>query len=397
MHGVRRYVGSVGLGRWLFPSLLVLTGCRAPTEVTLVLRTDVPCAELTGVTIGLRGDLVPRTESRSCDANGELGGIVLVPSGSKTATLDIEIAAGRGVEPATCASAFGPGCIIARRKLRYLPHEPLTVPIDLRGACAGVACAQGATCVAGICHLADVDPSSCTTSAGCGEYALGPPDTRPPPTPPPTPPPPTTNGPFYVDGTSNQTFATGTSTLSLIVPPKVVAGDLLILGAYTDLSVSTLALPPGWTSQRSVTSTTHNWRGWLASRVAVGNDPPVDLSLGSVGTNGSAAVLVAYRRASPTPSSPWVFALVNQATQGTSYPSFAVTGTRSDALLVLFYMSDAAGGAATDWVAPAGTSSRQANKNLLVVDVPAASPGMPSYAATFKNGSGAVAGANFAP
>jgi hypothetical protein len=370
------------------PLLLILSGCRSPTEVTLILRTDVPCSELTGVTIAMHGDDAPRTESRSCDASGALGTIVLVPSGSKTDALEIEIAAGRGVEPTSCATSFGPNCIVVRRRLRYLPHVPLTVPIDLRSECAGVACDPGATCVAGLCHLADVDPGACATSSGCGENALGPPTARSPPPPPPPPPP--TGGPYYVASTDIHVVA-GTSTMTLAIPAGVVAGDFLMFGAYTDLSASAVSVPAGWVSQPSVTSTVHNWRGWGGSRRATGtSDPALVLSLTGVGSEGASGVLAAYRGVSSQPSGSSSFLLVNDATQAKTYTALSLPARASD-LLVILFMSDALAGSATSWSAPAGTTQRAANANLLLVDAPATPPATPSYTASFLLGSGAVA------
>jgi len=371
------------------PFVVLLAGCRSPTEITLILRTDVPCAEMTGITIAMQGDEAPRTESRSCDASGALGTIVLVPSGAKTDALDIEVVGGRGVEPASCSPKLGPNCILARRRIRYLPHVPLTMPIDLRGACAGIRCVPGDTCVAGVCHPADIDPGACTTSSGCGEYALGPPSSRPPPTPPPTPPPPF-NGPSYV-GVTDARVAVGSSSMTVPIPTGVVAGDLLLFGAYTDLSLSTLALPAEWVSQRSVTSTTHNWRGWSASRRATGSDPALVVSLTNIGANGAVGVLAAYRGVSPQPTGPSNLLLVNDATKAATYTAPGLAASGSDNLLVAFYMSDATGGTGAAWGAPAGTTARIANEKMLLVDAPAMPPGSPSYTATFLVGSGAVA------
>ena len=51
-------------------------------------------------------------------------------------------------------------CVVAKRLLRYLPHERETIPIVLDAACAGVDCGDK-TCVAGACADPIIDPNDC--------------------------------------------------------------------------------------------------------------------------------------------------------------------------------------------------------------------------------------------
>jgi formylglycine-generating enzyme required for sulfatase activity len=64
------------------------------------------------------------------------------------------------------------GCIVARRALRFLPHEELTLPIDLRQDCDGRKCSPTETCVHGKCVSATIpDPALCR-GAGCPDSIL---------------------------------------------------------------------------------------------------------------------------------------------------------------------------------------------------------------------------------
>jgi hypothetical protein len=144
--------------------------CRAPTEITLAISTDEACPRAGDLAItvgspeGIEGSAPGAVTAPSCDASGDLGTIVLVPSGENDARVAIEVSLG------DCAAG---ACIVARRALRYLPHTPLRVLIALRQRCAGVSCPRGETCVSGDCVDAEIaDPGKCATSDGCGEDSL---------------------------------------------------------------------------------------------------------------------------------------------------------------------------------------------------------------------------------
>jgi outer membrane protein assembly factor BamB len=160
---------------------LLLLQCQQPTEVTLALSTDVQCAQFTGVTIavGSAADIeaqAPATTSQSCTPSGDLGTLVVVPSQSRNAEVDIKIVAGVNRDPTSCvAPDYGTGCIVARRSLQYIPHTPLELDIVLSEACNGVVCPVDQTCVEGACTSAAVsDPGACATPRTCGEGALTP-------------------------------------------------------------------------------------------------------------------------------------------------------------------------------------------------------------------------------
>jgi hypothetical protein len=153
--------------------------CRAATEITLVVSTDVPCSGLRGtsVTVGRLGDIETKsatTSSTFCDASGNLGTLVVVPSGAKGDEVALKVVAGLSRDADACVPPYGKGCIVARRAVRFLPHTPLRIGVPLRAACDGVACGADETCVTGGCVSATIsDPSACTGTDGCGEAALG--------------------------------------------------------------------------------------------------------------------------------------------------------------------------------------------------------------------------------
>jgi formylglycine-generating enzyme required for sulfatase activity len=182
--------------RWLLvaaaiapTAVLAAEGCRAPTEVTLALRTDIDCKDFEGAEIRVGspekaelGD--PVTEATTCNADGTIGTLVVVPSGASDAEFEVVVVAGRAVDPATGCKApayaapkkpgasVEPGCVVARRRMKFLPHTPLKLPIDLRKACIGVTCDVDSTCVNGTCFQATFsDPSACEGD-GCGEGSL---------------------------------------------------------------------------------------------------------------------------------------------------------------------------------------------------------------------------------
>lgn len=156
-------------------------GCRGPTEMTLVLHTDVPCDQLQGVaiTVGRGADVEtspPATTTTLCgpdDRGFAIGTFVLVPSGAPSAPIRIKVTAGHSRDVATClasgdAGVVDPkGCVVARRRLGFIAHVPLRLNIELSRACDGVTCDPTSTCVSGACRDAFVDPIACE-GVGCG-------------------------------------------------------------------------------------------------------------------------------------------------------------------------------------------------------------------------------------
>ncbi len=164
----------------LLPVMLVSApGCRSPTEVSLDLTTDVPCASFTGASVAVgTQDTVetkpPATTTSTCNAGGTIGSLVIVPSGSDDAEITIRVAGGVNRDPETCTddAADFTGCIVSRRAVRFIEHTPLTLDVPLRSACVGVVCPDTQTCVEGAC-VSDLVPATCGTGGeACGEAQL---------------------------------------------------------------------------------------------------------------------------------------------------------------------------------------------------------------------------------
>jgi hypothetical protein len=143
--------------RWALGLLLLaaalFASCKDATQVNVVLRTNVPYATGAGVAVwssrsGAVGTpLVESTEPWLAD--GEVGNVVVTPGdASKESPLTVRVAMGlRGKRAAECTDDGDiTGCIIARRKLAFVPHTRLKVPVVLYLACEGVKCAADTTC-----------------------------------------------------------------------------------------------------------------------------------------------------------------------------------------------------------------------------------------------------------
>ena len=143
------YAGLLGA----LAAALVAWACLKPTQITVRLTTDVPCASLRSTSIysGTGADGTPVTTTNDCveGSPGTIGTLVLAPSGmSKDDLVTITTVAGVDVRSEECTAANQwKGCIVARRKLRYEKHEPLDLPIFLASACQSVACSDDETCI----------------------------------------------------------------------------------------------------------------------------------------------------------------------------------------------------------------------------------------------------------
>ncbi len=187
--------GSVWLraaGIVALAALVGAAGCEAPTEVTLVLTTDVSCATLktqgTTITVGSADELedkAPVAGSDDCfpsdsgvGAISTIGTFVVVPSGGRSEAFAVRIVSGVVRAAIDCAQGGGQapdytGCIVARRELSFVPHTPLTLPIVMRQDCVSIPCAAQQTCVNGVCVSENVpDPARCTTGGACSEITL---------------------------------------------------------------------------------------------------------------------------------------------------------------------------------------------------------------------------------
>jgi hypothetical protein len=131
--------------------------CADATEIFVDVRTDVPCDRLPSTRVSggrAAGDTDACGPGPSADLN-EVGTISLVPSGAADELVTVTVITGFGKPAADCTEGDA-RCVFARRRLRYLRHTKLQVPVEMRAACLGVVCDPTSTCVQGGCVAADV-------------------------------------------------------------------------------------------------------------------------------------------------------------------------------------------------------------------------------------------------
>jgi hypothetical protein len=196
-----------GLAATLSLVVLLVLACQDPTQARVFLYTDVPHGA--GLTVGLWAGATPPAEPQSKTtgpwvSDGFVGTLVtLPPSGQEDGRLDIQVVMGLGGrDPKTCSVQDANNCIIARRRLRFLPNTKLEVPVGLFLACQNNPCTDDTTCNSkGQCVSRELDPDACARALGCilpgdpeqppGVQTLVPeagpgPDVEPPPAPSPS-------------------------------------------------------------------------------------------------------------------------------------------------------------------------------------------------------------------
>ncbi|MDB4936859.1 MAG: putative secreted protein [Labilithrix sp.] len=162
-------VASIIAGAWVM-------SCYSATEIQLAIETDVPCdvvrAHGIAVFIGASSEIAaasaPVATTTECTPgpNGAVvGTLSIVPSGDRGERVFIDVVAGFDKDVARC-TADTPGCIIARRAPRFIPHTAVRLPVHLSQVCARVHCEKNETCEQGVC----VGVDTCDT-AGCGSTA----------------------------------------------------------------------------------------------------------------------------------------------------------------------------------------------------------------------------------
>ncbi len=170
--------------------MLLSVACRAPTEVTLELRTNIDCKNPSlwkgvAVYVGTPGQDVeskaPTSTTTDC-SNGQIGTLTIVPAAGTDAEIGIRVVAGLDRNPEDCRASGYQGCIVARRTVRFRPHEALSLVVDLTTDCVGLACDSARTCVNATCvdsRQSVVDQVSTDPEAGphgpvvrCGDNAV---------------------------------------------------------------------------------------------------------------------------------------------------------------------------------------------------------------------------------
>jgi hypothetical protein len=173
-------VGGFRRGGWLAFGVSLggaaASGCLDPTQLMVDVRTNALCSDVgsTAITAGNLGQIEsspPSSVTRDCNG-GELGTLVVAPSGSKDDVVAFKVVMGIRKDAESCAAPDYKGCIVARRGLHYVKHMSLKVNVLMDLACEGIPCNETETCRAGACVPATIaDPGACAGS-GCDEGAL---------------------------------------------------------------------------------------------------------------------------------------------------------------------------------------------------------------------------------
>ena len=147
------------------PLTLLAASCRDPTEITVRVTTDLACNQTPGLAKAWVASAGTELEAPSCTPqtpDNYVGTIVIVP-GPAGDDAKVEVTVVGSVNAAsndTClASKKNVGdCLVVRRRLSFIPHTPLTLPIRLDSRCLNVQCKDSETCIEGACKPVDVDP-----------------------------------------------------------------------------------------------------------------------------------------------------------------------------------------------------------------------------------------------
>jgi hypothetical protein len=174
--------------------LLLAASCQSPTQMRMVLRTDMACDTASGAAYTLNDlsiyvarddatlqqrmrDGIPAAYMSSCTrgAGGELGTLYLTPDGSDTGMVAVmaglvHTGAGTSTRQSaqTCTSAVQENCLLSTRRFRYSAHQTGVVPVLLEASCVNhrPECAPGETCRGGSCTSDVVDPVEGAKDAG---------------------------------------------------------------------------------------------------------------------------------------------------------------------------------------------------------------------------------------
>ena len=156
-------------------ALALAPACQEATSVRLVLQTNVLPSDQISIAVfaGATEDVESAPPSvvvrgTAWETKQRIGSLTFVPRSDDAGTLTIRVALARGREASECSIASAAGCVIARRRIAFLPHQSLVLPITLFEQCEDVPCSAKTTCnVSRECVLAALSPAACASASGC--------------------------------------------------------------------------------------------------------------------------------------------------------------------------------------------------------------------------------------
>ncbi len=163
----------------------IVFSCREPTSILIEARTNVVFRPgyTTTFTVGAPGGVESADPTTVSDApwaaDGFIGSLTTIPSSGDSALVSLKVVLGVRRDSRECKAPAYDGCIVTRRRLRYVEHERLRLPVTLYASCEGVPCDEDSTCnQLGQCVSSLVDPKTCDTPSGCqvpGDRTTSPP------------------------------------------------------------------------------------------------------------------------------------------------------------------------------------------------------------------------------
>jgi hypothetical protein len=133
----RIHVSLLALVCWVgAPALLGAPSCAAATQIVVDVQTDLPCAtQVKSTDIVAAADeatLAAKKEvqasQQGCAAAPKIGSAVLIPDGSKDQEIVIRVVTGTSKLASLCVEGED-GCIVARRKARFVANETVHVSV----------------------------------------------------------------------------------------------------------------------------------------------------------------------------------------------------------------------------------------------------------------------------
>lgn len=151
---------------------VAVLACYGPTEVVVELRTDLH-ARNPRTLIRVGGTTATKD---GAGGDGRIGELVLVPSGARDAPVELAIVTSvDGRSPDECeSSADKTGCVFARRRFKFAPHESRSFMVFMSSVCLGKDCGAQ-TCEDGVCVAPSENKSDDTNQDG-PPVPPGPPD-----------------------------------------------------------------------------------------------------------------------------------------------------------------------------------------------------------------------------
>jgi hypothetical protein len=155
------------------PAVAGSAGCRTATQIVVEVESD-QCARIQSTDVTVASDetaLATKTISDAsragCVSPPQIGRVVLVPDGADDKEVVIRIVSGLDKPASTCREG-DEGCIVARRRARFVPNEIVRVSVVMSLTCQRVVCTAGESCDPMTGKCVDISSVSAPPSVDAG-------------------------------------------------------------------------------------------------------------------------------------------------------------------------------------------------------------------------------------